>query len=104
MKIIWDDEAWDDYLYWQGQDKKTLKRVNRLVQDISRNGHDGIGKPNAIRAQAAGMIYKLLNFLGKQTGLQFICLKMQGSLGDPGAAFRLSSGYVYPMRPSSRCW
>lgn len=68
-------------------------QVNRILRSPEQ----------CLRAQAAGMIYKLLNFLGKQTGLQFICLKMQGSLGDPGAAFHLSSGYVYPMRPSSRC-
>jgi toxin YoeB len=53
MKIIWDDEAWDDYLYWQEQNKKTLKRVNRLVQDISRNGHDGIGKPEPLKSDSS---------------------------------------------------
>ncbi len=35
---IWSDEAWEDYLYWQLQDKKTLKRINQLVKDIERNG------------------------------------------------------------------
>lgn len=35
MKKIWSDEAWDDYVYWQNQDKKTLKKINRLLQDIS---------------------------------------------------------------------
>jgi len=54
MKIIWDDEAWDDYMYWQGQDKKTLKRINLLVQDISRNGYDGIGKPEALKENWSG--------------------------------------------------
>ena len=46
MKIkAWDDFAWEDYLYWQKQDKKTLKRINQLLQDIDRNGYTGIGKP-----------------------------------------------------------
>ena len=36
---IWSDEAWDDYLYWQLQDKKTLKRINLLIKDIERNGY-----------------------------------------------------------------
>lgn len=36
MKKIWSDKAWDDYLYWQTQDKKTLKKVNQLVKDIER--------------------------------------------------------------------
>ena len=42
---IWSDDAWEDYLYWQTQDKKTLKRINQLIQDIERNGcMKGIGK------------------------------------------------------------
>ena len=44
----WDDEAWDDYLYWQTQDKKTLKRINSLLKDIDRNAYDGIGKPEPL--------------------------------------------------------
>ena len=43
--IKWDLDAWEDYLYWQTQDKKTLKRINQLVKDIARNPFDGIGKP-----------------------------------------------------------
>ena len=47
---IWSDDAWEDYLYWQTQDKKTLKRINQLLQDIQRNGPDqGLGKPEALR-------------------------------------------------------
>ena len=49
MKKIWSDKAWDDYLYWQTQDKKTLKRVNQLVKDIERNNFEGIGKPEALK-------------------------------------------------------
>lgn len=46
---IWSDEAWEDYLYWQSQDKKTLKRINLLIKDIERNGClCGIGKPEAL--------------------------------------------------------
>lgn len=45
MRKIWFDEAWEDYLYWQVQDKKTLKRINALLKDIERNNFDGIGKP-----------------------------------------------------------
>ena len=49
MNKLWQDEAWKDYVYWQTQDKKTLKRINQLLQDISRNGYDGIGKPEPLR-------------------------------------------------------
>lgn len=49
MNKIWTDEAWKDYLYWQNQDKKTLKRINKLIEDIERNGNvEGIGKPEPL--------------------------------------------------------
>ena len=52
MNKFWSDKAWDDYLYWQTQDKKTLLRINKLVKDIERNGvSDGIGKPEALKYQ-----------------------------------------------------
>ena len=47
-------EAWADYLYWQTQDKKTLKRINQLLQDIMRNGNQGIGKPEPLSGDLAG--------------------------------------------------
>ena len=54
MKKIWSDKAWDDYLYWQTQDKKTLKRVNQLVKDIERNNFEGNGKPEALKGNLSG--------------------------------------------------
>jgi len=54
MTKIWSDEAWEDYLYWQAQDKKTLKRINRLLQDIDRNGYNGIGKPEPLKHDMQG--------------------------------------------------
>ncbi|MCL1931016.1 MAG: Txe/YoeB family addiction module toxin [Treponema sp.] len=54
MEKLWTDEAWDDYLYWQTQDKKTLKRINQLIQDIERNGNDGIGKPEPLKHDLSG--------------------------------------------------
>ena len=41
MQKLWTDDAWDDYLYWQTNDKKTLKRINQLIKDIERNGNVG---------------------------------------------------------------
>ena len=46
MRLLWEDRAWSDYLYWQTQDKKTLKRINGLIKDIQRNSFEGIGKPD----------------------------------------------------------
>ncbi|WP_045876783.1 Txe/YoeB family addiction module toxin [Pseudofrankia sp. DC12] len=56
MKLIWTDHAWDDYLYWQGQDRKTLKRINVLIADIKRDPEGpGIGKPELLRNNLAGL-------------------------------------------------
>lgn len=49
MRLIWDEHAWEDYLYWQTQDRKVLKRINLLLRDIQRNGNEGIGKPEALK-------------------------------------------------------
>ena len=55
MRKVWFDEAWDDYVSWQREDKKTLKRINALVKDIERgNGFDGIGKPESLRGNLSG--------------------------------------------------
>ena len=54
MIKVWDDAAWEDYLYWQRQDKKTLKRINSLIHDIDRNGNEGIGKPEPLRGNLSG--------------------------------------------------
>ena len=51
----WTDDAWEDYLYWQGLDKKTLKRINKLIEDIERNGNmKGIGKPEPLQYNLQG--------------------------------------------------
>ena len=54
MKVTFSDDGWEDYLYWQAEDRKILKRINQLVEDISRNGNEGIGKPEPLRHEWAG--------------------------------------------------
>lgn len=54
MIKAWDDFAWKDYLYWQIQDKKTLKRINQLLQDIDCNGNFGIDKPEPLKGDLQG--------------------------------------------------
>ena len=50
MHKTWSEEGWNDYLYWQSQDRKTLKKINDLIKDIERNGSDkGIGKPEPLK-------------------------------------------------------
>jgi len=53
-KISFSENGWEDYLFWQTQDKKTLRRINQLLQDILRNGYDGIGKPEPLRENLNG--------------------------------------------------
>ena len=54
MDKIWHDAAWADYLYWQTQDKKTLKKINRLIQDIDRNGYHCQGQPEPLKGDLSG--------------------------------------------------
>jgi toxin YoeB len=55
LNIMWTAEAWDDYIHWQGQDKKTLKRINQLVKVIQRTPFEGIGKPEPLKANLTGL-------------------------------------------------
>ncbi|NQZ30367.1 MAG: Txe/YoeB family addiction module toxin [Oceanospirillaceae bacterium] len=52
--LAWTDDAWSDYVYWQGQDKKTLKRINKLIADTKRSPFDGIGKPEPLKENLSG--------------------------------------------------
>jgi toxin YoeB len=54
MKIIWFEEAWEDYISWQTQDNKTIKRINQLLKDAQRNGYYGIGKPEPLKGEFSG--------------------------------------------------
>jgi len=54
MKIVFVDESWEDYLYWQKTDKSKLKKINELIKDIARNPFDGLGKPEALKHKYAG--------------------------------------------------
>ncbi|WP_420315787.1 Txe/YoeB family addiction module toxin [Ekhidna sp.] len=54
MKIVFLANGWEDYLYWQKQDKKILKKVNELIKDCQRSPFDGIGKPEALKNDLSG--------------------------------------------------
>ena len=54
MKLIWDEEAWDDYVEWQSEDKKTVKKINRLIKDIQRTPFKGLGKPEPLKHDLSG--------------------------------------------------
>ena len=54
MRLLWDGRAWDEYCYWQTQDKRTLKRINVLIKDIQRSHFEGIGKPEPLKENLSG--------------------------------------------------
>ncbi len=54
QQLAWTDAAWKDYLYWQTQDKKRLKRINKLIIDCKRSPFDGIGKPEPLKENLSG--------------------------------------------------
>ncbi|MBK1704192.1 Txe/YoeB family addiction module toxin [Halochromatium glycolicum] len=61
MKLIFSEHAWDDYLYWQRADKKLLKRINLLIQDIQRSPFEGIGKPEPLKHALSGYWSRRIN-------------------------------------------
>ena len=54
MKIIFSTDAWEDYLFWQKQDKKILNKINRLIKEIQRDPYNGIGEPEPLKYNWSG--------------------------------------------------
>lgn len=62
MLKVWTDDAWEDYLYWQSQDRKTLQKINKLIKDIERNGyHGGMGKTEPLKGEFSGFWSKRID-------------------------------------------
>lgn len=61
MRLIFAPKAWDDYLYWQSTDKKTLQRINTLIKEIQRSPFEGIGKPEPLKHTLAGYWSRRIN-------------------------------------------
>jgi toxin YoeB len=61
MKLIFSEQAWDDYLYWQKTDKKLLERINAIIKDISRSPFEGIGKPEPLKNALSGYWSRRIN-------------------------------------------
>ena len=61
MKVVFSARVWDDYLWWQRQDRKLLKRINQLIQDVIRNGNEGIGKPEPLKHGFQGYWSRRIN-------------------------------------------
>ena len=54
MRLLWEERAWEEYCFWQIQDKKVLKRINNLIKDVQRNTYEGIGKPEPLKGNLSG--------------------------------------------------
>jgi toxin YoeB len=61
MKLIFSEQAWEDYLYWQKTDKKLLERINTLIKDTSRSPFEGIGKPEPLKNALSGYWSRRIN-------------------------------------------
>ena len=61
MKLVFSEQAWDDYLYWQKTDKKLLGRINTIIKDISRSPFVGIGKPEPLKNALSGYWSRRIN-------------------------------------------
>ncbi len=61
MNKAFTDIGWEDYLYWQTKDRKTLRKINTLLKDIERNGYDGIGKPEPLTGDLSGFWSRRIN-------------------------------------------
>ncbi len=76
--LIFTPDAWGDYLCWQGQDKKTLKRINQLINEAARNPFEGIGKPEPLRGDLSGYWSRRIDEVNRlvyqatDTGLEII--------------------------------
>lgn len=61
MNKAFTDIGWEDYLYWQTEDRKTLRKINALLKDIERNGHEGLGKPEPLTGDLSGFWSRRIN-------------------------------------------
>jgi toxin YoeB len=61
VKLLWAESAWEDYVWWQTECRKTLRRINQLLADVQRNGNAGIGEPESLRHDWAGFWSRRIN-------------------------------------------
>lgn len=61
MNKVFADTGWEDYLYWQTEDKKTMKKINQLINDIARNSNEGLGKPEPLSGNLSGFWSRRIN-------------------------------------------
>lgn len=65
MRLLWDDRAWDEYCSWQTEDRKTLRRINTLLKDITRSPYEGIGKPEPLKDNLSGWWSRRIDYTNR---------------------------------------
>ena len=111
MQKIWFDEAWNDYLYWQTQDKKTLKRLNTIIKDTERQPFAGIGKPEPLKGELSGFwsrridacnrfVYRINSFSGCHFSGSLFPFKLQNFMCFITAKKRGISSFSYLITQS----
>ena len=86
MHKLWHQKAWDEYVYWQTQDKKTLKRINDIIKDIGRQPFAGIGKPEPLKGNKQGYWSRRIDEVNRvvykiESG-QIVIVQCKGHYGD----------------------
>lgn len=81
MLKVFTDNGWDDYLYWQSQDKRTLKRVNKLIRDIESTPFSGLGKPEPLRFDYAGYWSRRINDVDRSDLCSLLLLHEEATVG-----------------------
>ncbi len=94
MRILWDERAWEEYLSWQVEDKKILKKINALIKDIQRNPFEGIGKPELLKDNLSGWWSRRIDSVNRVVYKVMIALEMKGDdemleIGTKAPAFTL---------------
>lgn len=64
-RLVWTLSAWEDYVYWQKQDRKTLRRINQLVRDCSRYPYEGLGKPESLKGDLSGFWSRRIDHINR---------------------------------------
>lgn len=86
MGVLWEDEAWQEYIDWQERDKKTLRKINSLVRDIQRNPFEGMGHPEQLSGNLSGWWSRHIDeknrIVYKCTGGNAIILSCKDHYGD----------------------
>ena len=100
MIKLWTDEAWADYLYWQGEDRKTLKRINLLIKDIERDPFDGIGKAEPLKHILSGYWSRRIDDTNRSTRsrtVSFILFPAVITTNNENLRFIASGDYLFVL-------